>query len=50
VFAPSGVLVATVRTPTNLRVTEIGAIYVLGVQTDSLDGPRVVGFSRDRVK
>jgi hypothetical protein len=42
VFAPSGSLVATATTPANVRVTEIGAAHILGVETDSLDVPRVV--------
>ena len=41
VFAPSGSLVAAVRAPGN-GATEIGSDYILGVETDSLGGQRVV--------
>jgi hypothetical protein len=50
VVAPSGSLVATVRTPANVRVTEIGAGYILGVETDTLDVPRLVIASLRRQK
>jgi hypothetical protein len=37
VFTPEGRWLGTARTPAGLRVTEIGADYVLGVAVDSLD-------------
>ncbi|HEX7242214.1 MAG TPA: hypothetical protein VF263_18150, partial [Longimicrobiaceae bacterium] len=41
VFAPGGELLGSVSVPRDLRITDIGADYVLGVWTDDLDVPHV---------
>jgi hypothetical protein len=41
VFDPEGHFLGSVPTPPRLRVTEIGADYVLGVRLDDLDVPQV---------
>lgn len=41
VFDPEGRLLGTVTTPAGLRVTQIGADFVVGVWTDELDVPHV---------
>ncbi|HEX7120895.1 MAG TPA: hypothetical protein VF178_00905 [Gemmatimonadaceae bacterium] len=37
IYDPRGVLIATMRTPARLRITEIGRDYVLGVWRDESD-------------
>ncbi len=48
VFEPEGRWLRTVETPLGLRVTEIGAEYVLGIDRDELDVERVLLYELAR--
>ena len=48
VFRPDGVYLGTVKLPRDLRVTEIGADYVLGLVRDDLDVEYVHMYGLDR--
>ena len=48
VFRPDGVYLGTVKLPYNLRITEIGADYILGVVPDEMDVQHVWMYGLDR--
>ncbi|MEE8116503.1 MAG: hypothetical protein V3T28_05275 [Gemmatimonadales bacterium] len=48
VFEPEGRWLGTVETPPGIRVTEIGAEYVLGIDRDELDVERVLLYELAR--
>ncbi len=49
VFRPDGVYLGTVKLPHNLRITEIGPDYILGVMRDEMDVQYVWMYGLDRV-
>ena len=48
VFRPDGVYLGTVKLPTDLMITEIGADYILGIVRDEVDIQYVWMYGLDR--